>query len=106
MMPWYLSLYWRALSTIRRPTCSMCSLACRPIWGRNLCEVCDEIPEADEEWFKKARPVEPSSTLARGHQIEADFYRLKAQEIGPKSDEAEVRSTVEEALSKLYMRDY
>ena len=45
------------------------------------------------------------STLERADQIEEDFYRLKAQELGPKSDEKEIREVVARALEELYKRE-
>lgn len=39
------------------------------------------------------------STLQRGDQIEADFYKLKSQEFGPLSSADEVRRVVEKAVS-------
>lgn len=44
------------------------------------------------------------STLERAKEIEDDFYRLKAIELGPKSDEPEIRRVIEKALQELHKR--
>lgn len=41
------------------------------------------------------------STLARGDEIERDFYELKAQEFGPLATKQEIEQTVTLALSQL-----
>lgn len=44
------------------------------------------------------------STLSRAKEIEENFYRLKAQELGPKSDLREIKEVVEKALKELFDR--
>lgn len=42
------------------------------------------------------------STLARGEQIETDFYNLKAQEFGPRCTRQQIEEAIKTALKALW----
>ncbi len=44
------------------------------------------------------------STLARGDQIERDFYELKSQEFGPLATKQEIEQEITLALSQLRIK--
>lgn len=43
-MTWYAVLFHRVKQMFVRPTCTYCTLACEPQYGKR-CEVCDEADE-------------------------------------------------------------
>lgn len=44
------------------------------------------------------------STLARGNQIERDFYELKSQEFGPLATKKEIEQEITRALDQLRLK--